>query len=65
MKSNWNLTIRAEGDHHSEGDTAKDADEMARKFVGELRAAGHDVLIANFTPGEDDLSRPKPAPETT
>lgn len=57
MKSNWNLTIRGEGEHHNEGDTAKDADVLIRKFIEELRANGHEVLIANFTPGEDDLSR--------
>lgn len=57
MHSNWNLTIRGEGEHHTEGGSSKDADVLIREFIQKLRDEGHTVLIANFTPGEDDLAR--------
>ncbi len=64
MMSNWNLTIRAEGNHHTDDGSAEaDADVLVREFIQKLRDRGHTVLIANFTPGEEDLSRPAPVKE--
>ena len=37
-------------------DQSKDAQVLIRKFVGDMRAAGHDVRIADFAPGHFDLS---------
>lgn len=37
----WIILIRGHGAHHN--GLQDDADEMAEVFVGELRAAGHEV----------------------
>lgn len=55
--NDWNLVIRGVGSHHS--GSAKDAEVLAKKFVEDLKAAGHDVRVASFTPspkGDEDLA---------
>lgn len=47
---NWNISIRGVGAHHN-AENPKDADRMARRFVRELREAGHFVLGAEITHG--------------
>ena len=47
---NWNISIRGVGAHHN-SNYLKDADRMARRFVRELRAAGHKVVSAEITHG--------------
>lgn len=47
---NWNINIQGVGAHHNK-DYPKDANVMAKAFVEELRAAGHQVEAATFTHG--------------
>jgi hypothetical protein len=60
MDKDWNLTIRGVGptDNNGDGqDSSKDAEVLIRKFVKDLRAIGHEIRVANFTPGELDLTQ--------
>lgn len=43
----WRITIEGSGAHHNK-DNATDADKMARGFVKDLRAAGHQVKKAEM-----------------
>lgn len=49
----WNITITGVGAHHND-DYPQDANRMARRFVEELRNAGHTVEHASFTHGGRD-----------
>lgn len=46
----WHISIQGVGCHHNK-DYPADANRMARKFVEDLRAAGHTVTEATFTSG--------------
>lgn len=55
---NWNISIRGVGAHHNwqdaegnPGGNPKDADRMARRFVRELKEAGHSITGAEITHG--------------
>ena len=45
----YNITIRGAGPHHNPNKA--DADRMARRFVHELREAGHTIESASITYG--------------
>jgi hypothetical protein len=47
---NWNINIQGVGCHHN-ADFPNDADRMAKKFVEQLKEAGHTVEHAEFTYG--------------
>lgn len=47
---NWNISIEGVGVHHNK-DLPTDADKMAKKFVDELKAAGHTITKATITFG--------------
>ena len=47
---NWNISIQGVGAHHNPSNP-KDADKMARRFVKELKEAGHTVEHAEITYG--------------
>lgn len=47
---NWNITIQGVGCHHNK-DLPQDADRMSKKFVEDLKSAGHTVESATFTYG--------------
>lgn len=47
---NWDISIQGVGTHHNPG-REEDAEKMAKKFVEELRKAGHHVTHARFTYG--------------
>lgn len=55
---NWHMSIQGIGSHHNPS-YDRDADKLMRKFVDELRAAGHTVDYATFTfGGRQDLHKP-------
>lgn len=55
---NWNITIQGIGSHHNEN-APLDAQRMAARFVGQLKAAGHTIEHADFTSGgKEDLTNP-------
>ena len=58
MEQDWNLTIRGFGPclTPKAQDKSKDAEVLIRKFIDDMRAAGHTVRIADFTPGHFDLA---------
>jgi hypothetical protein len=60
----WQIVISGHGIHHN--GKQEDAETMAAVFVGELRAAGHDVHSASFvcTSMETDLLPLVPAVES-
>lgn len=43
----WHIKIEGHGQHHNKMDN--DAEVMAKKFVDDLRAKGHQVSRAEFT----------------
>lgn len=43
---NWRIVVEGHGIHHNE--RQDDANAMTEVFVGELRAAGHEVTSATF-----------------
>ncbi len=47
---NWHISIEGQGVHHN-AYLPVDANRMARKFVEELKAAGHHVSRASFHHG--------------
>lgn len=52
---NWSITIQGVGAHHNKAHEG-DANRMARKFVRELKLAGHTIERADFTHGaKEDL----------
>lgn len=51
----WNLIIRGVGPSQSEGDASLDVENLAREFIAQLRALGHEVRCAEVTPGQIDL----------
>jgi len=55
---NWNISIRGVGAHHNENNP-KDVDRIARRFVRELREAGHSILDAEITHGSAEALAPK------
>lgn len=46
---NWNISIRGVGPHHN--GIKDDVEQIASRFVAELRAAGHSVASASVTMG--------------
>lgn len=55
---NWAINIQGVGCHHNQ-DLPADANRMARKFVEELKGAGHHIERADFTFGaKEDLTNP-------
>lgn len=44
----WTIVVEGTGAHHNK-DYPNDADKMFRKFVEDLKAAGHEVENASFT----------------
>lgn len=48
----WTITITGHGIH--DNDRPEDADAMAVKFAGELRAAGHEVHSCTFLLDQGD-----------
>jgi Asp-tRNA(Asn)/Glu-tRNA(Gln) amidotransferase A subunit family amidase len=50
---NWNINIQGIGAHNNSPrlEISEDADKMFKKFVQELRDAGHTVEHATFTHG--------------
>ena len=59
---NWNINIQGIGPHHNTNN-AFDANQLAAKFVQELRAAGHNVQVAAFTYGSLEPLLPTENPE--
>lgn len=53
MGNNWNISIQGVGAHHNDN-LPLDADKLARKFVQELKEAGHEIEHAEFTYGGKD-----------
>ncbi len=52
---NFNISIEGVGCHHNQN-TPNDANRMAKKFVEDLEAAGHNITKATITHGGvDDL----------
>lgn len=59
---NWNINIQGVGAHHNT-DHENDANKMTKKFVNDLKAAGHHIEGATFTHGgKDDMT---PTPQTS
>lgn len=58
MTAEWTITIRGIGQHHNHD--ARDANQMAARFVEELRGSGHAIASATFDNGasEDILHLP-------
>lgn len=57
---NWNVSIRGVGCHHN--GKPYDVEQIAKKVVDELKAAGHSVIAASVTTGgEIDLLNPNGA----
>jgi diphthamide synthase subunit DPH2 len=55
---NWAITIQGIGSHHNKA-LPDDANRMARRFVKELKKAGHTIVSADFTHGaNEDLCDP-------
>jgi hypothetical protein len=55
---NWAINIQGVGCHHNKA-LQQDANRMARKFVNDLKAAGHSIERADFTFGaKEDLTNP-------
>lgn len=53
----WHISIQGTGAHHNP-DYPKDANKMARKFVEDLKEAGHTVHHAEFTHGgKEELAK--------
>lgn len=53
---NWNINIQGVGAHHNP-DYDKDANKMAKKFVDDLKEAGHHIEGATFTHGgKEDIA---------
>jgi hypothetical protein len=50
---NWAITIQGIGAHHNKLNSG-DANRMARRFVRQLRNAGHTVVRADFTHGANE-----------
>lgn len=48
---NWNINVQGVGCHHNGPSHNTDANNMARRFVEELRKAGHTIQGATFTHG--------------
>lgn len=54
----WNISIQGSGAHHN-ADFPEDAEKMAKRFVQELRGAGHSISSAMFTSGgREDIDSP-------
>lgn len=46
---NWNINISGVGAHHNK--LAIDADQIYKRFVEELQAAGHNIVHSSITVG--------------
>lgn len=46
---NWNVTIQGVGCHHN--NAPHDIESLTKKFVADVKAAGHSVSLANVTTG--------------
>ena len=52
---NWAINIQGVGSHHNKA-LENDANRLSRKFVRELKKAGHHIERADFTfGGKEDL----------
>jgi hypothetical protein len=53
IMGNWHISIYGAGSHHNR--EAGDADQIARRLVQELRAAGQTIHDASFTIGQREV----------